>query len=208
MDSLFALAAREVVRSQKTNHRPDMRPFGKGCLAGARHHRTALPTAPLTAAFGSGIAAAYQDFRSTTTMPSGRSRSSGTTTAQLDGHTSSERRSATVFTSNDTPPLTSTRILSLQPSRHFWRSLIVVGSYRVCIVGLLSAGPVASSANTPTWSKTVSAPTNILPHDAPRAGRASVAHVFPAGLGSATHWIRLDTPPKKPSAPMRAVMAL
>ena len=70
--------------------------------------------------------AAHQDFRSTTTTLSRRSRSSGTTTAKPDGHTRRKRRSATVFTSNEMPSLTSTRILSLQPSRHFCRSLMVV----------------------------------------------------------------------------------
>ena len=55
-----------------------------------------------------------------------------------------EAKVATVFTSSEMPPLTSTRILSLQPSRHFCRSLIVVGSYRVCICRASSqTGPVA-----------------------------------------------------------------
>ena len=88
--------------------------------------------------------AAHQDFRSTTTTLSRRSRSSGTTTAKPDGHTRRKRRSATVFTSNEMPSLTSTRILSLQPSRHFCRSLMVVGSYRSAFVGPpLRLAPVA-----------------------------------------------------------------
>ena len=82
--------------------------------------------------------AAHQDFRSTTTTLSRRSRSSGTTTAKPDGHTRRKRRSATVFTSNEMPSLTSTRILSLQPSRHFCRSLMVVDAQ--CPVPRCSAG--------------------------------------------------------------------
>jgi potassium efflux system protein len=84
----------------------------------------------------------FDHFRSTTTTLSRRSRSSGTTTAKPDGHTRRKRRSATVFTSKEMPSLTSTRILSLQPSRHFCRSLMVVGSYRVCTASS-QTGPVA-----------------------------------------------------------------
>ena len=63
-----------------------------------------------------------------------RSRSSGTTTAKLDDHTRRKRSSAMVFTSNQMPSLTSTRILSLQPSRHFCRSLmVVVGLLRLAL---------------------------------------------------------------------------